>query len=87
MQASCSLQSELTTKVTVPSCLLPVMYVGEGETAGKVEGILHLFQNEEKGKSATSNVKYYFSTLLFTFLLHATINHRASILFLSLIHI
>jgi len=57
------------------------MYVGEGETAGKVEGILHLFQNEEKGKSATSNVKYYFSTLLFTFLLHATINHRASILF------
>jgi len=28
------------------------MYVGEGETAGKVEGIVHLLQNEEKGESA-----------------------------------
>jgi len=26
--------------------------VGEGETAGKVEGILHLLQNEEKGEIA-----------------------------------
>jgi len=41
-----------TTEVTVPPRLLPVMYVGEGETAGKVGGILHLLQNEEKGESA-----------------------------------
>jgi len=29
------------------------MYVGEGETVDKVEGILHLLQNEEKGESVT----------------------------------
>jgi len=28
------------------------MYVGEGETTGKVEDILHLLQNKEKGESA-----------------------------------
>jgi len=41
-----------TTEVQVPPRLLPVLYASEGGSAGKVEGILDLLQNEEKGESA-----------------------------------
>jgi len=58
-------------EVPVPPRLLPVLYVGEGGSAEKVEGILDLLRNEEKGESntvsATSDVRSYPSTLAFLF--------------------
>jgi len=60
-----------TTKIPMPPRLLLVLYEGEGGSTGKVEGILDLLQNEEKGEnsttSATSNVRSYHSTLAFLF--------------------